>query len=316
ASTGAYPQKPITMIVPYGAGGTTDLTGRQLAMEMEKTLGQSITVINQGGASGTIGCKTVLDAPSDGYTILFTADSLGTQRVMGLSEMSYADFAPIMAVTNDPKVIVTGKNSPYSTIDDLLADMRARPGKVKMSHTGPGGSGHVQGLIYQKLGYDMAMTAYGGGSDCIVAVLGNQVDFTNANFSTVTGYLQSGELRLLAVSGSSRLRAYPNVPALSEVIAGSEKLLSTPFTPLSLLVDKDIPDEIQAILRAAAQKAVETEQWKDYTEKNCLDRLYESYFDTAAIEAFYKSWESTVSWLIYDAGAAKTSPEELGIPRL
>ena len=122
-----YPKKAITMIVPYSAGGTTDLTGRQLAIRMEKFLGQSITVVNQGGASGSIGAKTVLDADPDGYTILYTAESLGTQRVMGISEMSYDDFAPIMVTVNDPKVIVVNKTSKYETLQDLVDDIQLIP---------------------------------------------------------------------------------------------------------------------------------------------------------------------------------------------
>jgi len=310
-----YPKKSITMIVPYGAGGTTDLTGRQLAIQMEKFLGQSITVQNQGGASGAVGAKTVLDANPDGYTILFTAESLGTQRVMGLSEMSYADFSPIMVTVNDPKVIVVGKNSKYKTIQDLIDDMKARPGKVKMSYTGPGGSGHVQSLIYNKLGLDAALTAYPGGSDCIVAVLGGQVDFTNSNFSTVTSYIESGDLKLLAISAVDRLEKYPDVPTLAEVIPESAKYFGTPFTPLSLLVDKDVPAEVQAVLKAAAAKAIQEQEWKDYVAKNCLEKLYEKYPDEASAKKFFAEWESLVSWLLHDAGASKFSPEQFNIPR-
>lgn len=310
-----YPKKTITMIVPYGAGGTTDLTGRQMAMQMEKHLGKQIVVVNQGGASGSIGAKTVLDAAPDGYTILFTADSLGTQRVMGISKMSYDDFNPIMVTVNDPKVIVVNKTSKYESLKDLVDDIKSRPGKVKMSHTGPGGSGHVQKLIYEKLGLDIADTAYPGGSDCIVAVLGNQVDFTNSNYSTVTGYLESGDLRLLAISADNRLGKYPNVPTLAEVIPEAERYLKTPFTPLSLMVHKDVPTEIQNILREAATEAVNEEEWEDYVSKNSLEKLYEKYPDEETAKEFYAEWESLVSWLIYDAGAAKYSPEKFGIPR-
>lgn len=310
-----YPKKSITMIVPYGAGGTTDLTGRQLAIQMEKFLGQSITVQNQGGASGAVGAKTVLDAEPDGYTILFTAESLGTQRVMGLSEMSYADFSPIMVTVNDPKVIVVNKNSKYNTLQELVDDMKARPGKVKMSYTGPGGSGHVQSLIYNKLGLEPALTAYAGGSDCIVAVLGDQVDFTNSNFSTVTSYIESGDLKLLGISAVDRLDKYPDVPTFAEVIPGSEEYFGTPFTPLSLIVDKDVPAEIQEILKEAAAKAIQEQEWKDYVAKNCLEKLYEKYPDEASVKKFYSEWESLVSWLLYDAGASKFSPEKFNIPR-
>ncbi len=312
----AYPQKPITMIVPYGAGGTTDISGRQLAMQLEKHLGKSITVINQGGASGSIGARTVLDAKSDGYTVLFTAESLGTQRVMGLSAMSYDDFTPIMVAVNDPKVIVVHKDSPYQTLQDLVNDIKSRPGKVKMSYTGPGGSGHVQALIYNKMGLDMALTAYPGGADCIVAVLGRQVEFTNSNYSTVTGYLESGDLKLLGISALQRLEAHPEVPTLDEILPGSQKYLGNPFTPLSLLVKADVPASVVQILREAASKAVQEQAWKDFVAKNSLDKLYEKYPDEASMRSFFNEWESLVSWLLYDNGAAKISPEKFGIKKL
>lgn len=311
-----YPQKPITMIVPYGAGGTTDISGRQLAIQMEKHLGKSITVINQGGASGSIGARTVLDAKSDGYTVLFTAESLGTQRVMGLSEMSYDDFTPIMVAVNDPKVIVVHKDSPYQTLQDLVNDIKSRPGKVKMSYTGPGGSGHVQALIYNKMGLNMALTAYPGGADCIVAVLGRQVEFTNSNYSTVTGYLESGDLKLLGISALQRLEAHPEVPTIDEILPGSQKYLGNPFTPLSLLVKADVPATVVQILREAASKAVQEQAWKDFVAKNSLDKLYEKYPDEASMRSFFTEWESLVSWLLYDNGAAKISPEKFGIKKL
>ena len=314
AGTG-YPKKAITMIVPYGAGGTTDLTGRQLAIQLEKHLGKSITVINQGGASGSIGARTVLDANPDGYTIFFTAESLGTQRVMGLSEMSYADFIPIMVTVNDPKVIVVNKDSKYDTLQDLVNDITARPKKVKMSYTGPGGSGHVQALIYNKLGLDMALTAYPGGADCILAVLGNQVEFTNSNFSTVTGYLESGDLKLLGISANERISSYPEVPTLAEILPGSEKFLGNPFTPLSLLVDKDVPSDVIEILGEAAKKATKEQGWIEYVTNNSLEKLYEKYPTEKEMLSFFSEWESLVSWMLYDSGAAKISPEKFCIAK-
>jgi tripartite-type tricarboxylate transporter receptor subunit TctC len=309
-----YPNRTITMIVPYGAGGTADLTGRQLAIQLRKHLGQAVTVMNQAGASGATGTKTVFDAPADGYTILYSADSLGTQRVMGLSKMSYGDFTPIMTVVNDPKVIVAKKGK-YQTLKALIDDMKARPGKVKMSYTGPGGSGHVQALVYNKFGLDMALTAYSSGGDGIVAVLGDQVDFTNSNYSTIPAYLESGDLVLLGISAAERLPAHPEVPTLAEIIPESAPYMETPFTPLSLLVHKDTPADIVAALRAAAQKAVQEPEWKAYVQENCLEELYVKYPGEAAIKQFYADWESSVSWMLFDAGATKFSPEDFNIPR-
>ncbi len=310
-----YPEKAITMIVPYGAGGTTDITGRQFSILLSKYLGQPITVINQAGASGSIGAKTVLDANPDGYTILYTADSLGTQRVMGISEMSYADFTPIMAVVNDPKVIVVSKNSPYETLEDLCDAMIESPGTIKMSYTGPGGSGHVQELIYNKFGLEMATTAYSSGSDALLAVLGEQVDFTNANYSSVIGYLESGDLKLLGVSSNTRLNAYPDVPTLSEIIPEAREYIDMPFTPLSLLVDKDVPSDVVTVLTKAAAQVIEDPEWIEFVQENELEELYKLYPTQADILKFYADWESQVSWLLYDAGAAQLSPEDFGIPK-
>lgn len=310
-----YPKKSITMIVPYGAGGTTDLAGRQLAIQLEKELGQSITVVNQPGASGAVGCQTVLDAPSDGYTVLFTAESLGTQRVMELSNMSYNDFRPIMVTVNDPKVVVVNKDSKYQTLQELVDDIKARPGQVKMSYTGPGGSGHVQSLIYEAAGLKSALTAYTSGSDCIVAVLGNQVDFTNSNYSSVASYIDSGELRLLAVSSSAPIAKYPDVPTFAEIVPETADAFETPFTPLSLLVKKDVPQEIIDILRDAAQKAIQEDDWKKFVKDNSLEELYLKYQTEDEMMSFYKDWESKVSWMLFDAGATAQSPEKFEIPK-
>ena len=315
-ASAAYPQKPITLIVPYGAGGTADLTARQLAIQLKKHLGMPITVINQGGASGSIGTRSALNAPADGYTLLLSADSLGTQRVMGISEMSYADFRAITPLVNDPKVIVVAGDSAYQSIEQLLEDIKARPLKVKMSYTGPGGSGHVQSLIYNRFGLKMALIAYPGGADALLAVLGKQVDFTNANFSTIRSYLDSGDLRLLAISAAERLDAFPEVPALAEVIANSSALMGFPYTPLSLVVNKAVPEEAFLALREATQKALLEPEWLAYCQDNALDQLFLQYQTEEEMQRFYADWESLVSWLLYDAGAAPHSPAAFDIPRL
>lgn len=310
-----YPFQTVTMIVPYGAGGTTDLVGRQLAAALGKAMGVTFVVENQPGASGSIGCRAALDAPKNGSVVLFCADSLGTQRVMGISEMSYADFSPICAVANDPKVIVVAKDSPYNSIEELLNDIKAKPNTIQMAYTGPGGSGHVQALIMNRFGYYPALTAYSSGSDGIVAVMGGQVVFTNANYSTVAGYIAAGELKLLTVCAAERMAQYPDVPALIEYLEGSEDLLSIPYTPLSLLVADGVPENVQAMLRAGCEKAFRDHDFVAFMESNSIDKLYEKYVTVDEIRAFYAEWESVVCWLMADAGATAYSPEDFGIPR-
>ena len=307
-----YPKGAITMVVPYGAGGTTDVTGRKFAVALQKQLGVPVTVQNVSGASGSVGAKAVLDAKPDGYTVHYTADSLGTQQVMGISDMSYDDFTPIMAVVNDPKVIVVKGDSKYQDLEDLLDEMKRNPGKVKMSYTGPGGSGHVQALIFQEQGYDMALTAYAGGGDCIIAVLGDQVDFTNSNFSTIGKYLESGDLRLLGISALDRLPGYPEVPTLADVDPGFTEYLSIPFTPLSLVVDKDVDAQVVKVLREASLKAVQDPDWLAFVEEKNLEELYKKYPEVDDITTFYDDWKSIVTYLLYDAGATKHDPAEFG----
>ena len=315
-TSGNYPKKTITLIVPYTAGGTCDLAARRLAVLMERELGGTVTVVNQGGSSGAIGIQACLDAPADGYTMVMTADSLGTLRVMGLSDgISYDDFTPIAAVVNDPKVIVVAADSAYRTLEDLFGDMKERPGKVKMSYTGPGGSGHVQSLILNALGCEPALTAYPGGSDGLLAVLNGSVDFTNANYSTVADYLRGGTLRCLAVCADERLAAIPEVPALTELCPEAGEYMRFPFTPLILQVRNDVDPKIVELLRAAASKAMETEEWRAYVEESCLEKLYEKYPAQEDVYAFMGGFESLVSWMLYDAGAAPRSPAEFGIPR-
>lgn len=311
----SYPHKRVTMIIPYGAGGTADLVGRQLGMALGEVLGVSVVVENQPGASASIGCQAALDAKADGSTILFTAETLGTQRIMGISQLSYADFSPIMAVADDPKVMVVAKDSPYQTVEELLSAMEQAPNTIQMAYTGPGGSGHIQALILNQFGYRPALTAYASGADGIVAVMSKQVVFTNANYSSVASYIDSGDLKLLAVCANERMEGYPDIPALSEIIEGSEEDMDTPYTPLSLLVAKDVPEELKETLRAACVQAVKSPEFNQFMEDNHINKLYELYQTVDEISAFYAKWESAIAWMIYEAGAATYSPEKFGIPK-
>ena len=315
AEASAYPEKAITMIIPYGAGGTTDVSGRKFAALLSKELGVAVTVVNQGGASGSIGCQAALDANPDGYTVLFTAESLGTQRVMGLTDLSYDNYKIISTMVNDPKVIVVAKDSKYSTLADLLADMKANPGKIKMSYTGPGGSGHVQGLIMEKLGYVPALTAYSSGADCYRAVLSGEVAFTNSNISTVKALIQSGDLRLLGVSSNVKLSIYPDAPLFEEVDPSAATYMKNAFTPLNFLVSNQVDDSVVEVLRNATKKVVESAEWKSFIKDNALEELYLQYPTVEATKEFYKNWESMVSWMLFDAGVTKYSPADFGIAK-
>ena len=314
-ATADYPTKPLTMIIPYGAGGTTDTWGRKLAGLLEKDLGQSITVTNQGGASGSIGSQFVKDQPSDGYTLLVCAETMGTYRTMNICDLGYDDFTVISPLVGDPKVLVVGKDSKYNTLEELLEDIKANPGKITMSHSGPGGSGHNQGLVLKELGYEVAMTSFDSGNDALLGVIGGQVDFTNPNISTLGGYIESGDVKALAVFSSERMEAYPDIPAFTETVPEAESYLNIPYTLLSFVVNKDTPQEVVDVLKAATEKVFADPEWTEFVKANAADPVFEKYTDDASIQEFYDNWKSIICWLQYENGVAEKSPEEFGIKK-
>ena len=310
-----YPDRPVTMIIPYAAGGTTDVYGRTLAALLEEQLGQSITVVNQGGASGSIGSQYVYDQPADGYTLLVCAETMGTYRTMGVCDLGYDNFTVISPLVGDPKIIVVGKDSPYNTLEELLAAIKEKPGKVTMAHSGPGGSGHNQGLVLGVFGYDVAMISFDSGNAALLGVIGGQVDVTNPHISTLGSYIESGEVKPLAVFASERLDAYPDIPAFTEVVPEAEKYLDIPYTVLTFCVKAGTPDDVVAALKDATKTVLASDTWQEFVRKNAANRIFEQYTTDEEIKGFYDHWQSVVCWMQYDAGVAPVSPETYGIER-
>ena len=310
-----YPERPVTMIIPYAAGGTTDVYGRTLAALLEEKLGQSVVASNSPGASGSIGSQYVYDQPADGYTLLVCAETMGTYKTMGVCDLGYEDFTVITPLVGDPKIIVVGKDSPYNTLEELLAAIKEKPGKVTMAHSGPGGSGHNQGLVFREIGYEVAMIPFDGGNASLLGVIGGQVDFTNPNISTLGSYIESGEVKPLAVFASERLEAYPDIPAFTEVVPEAANYLDIPYTVLTLCVKAGTPDDVVEALKAATKEALATETWQEFVRANAANRIFEQYTTAEEIKAFYDHWQSVVCWMQYDAGVAPVSPETFGIER-
>lgn len=309
-----YPDKPVTLVVCYAPGGTADLNARKLAIYLKKYLGESVTVVNKPGAAAALGTKFVYDADADGYTILYSAENPGTFQAMGTSTLSYNDFIPIDILLNDPKIVVVSGDSKYKTMAELADDIKARPGKVRMSHSGPGGSGHIQGLLYAKADLKIAMTSFGGGNPALLAVLGNQVEFTNANLSSVVEYLRSGKMRGLAMFSTERNSLFPDIPAITDAVPALAGYLPLPF-PQSILVKKGTPDEVVAVLRKAMKDSFADPEWKAHMSSNNLEPLYEYYKTPAQISTFFSDWTSLVSWMLYEDGVAPNNPEKFGIAK-
>ncbi|WP_288013292.1 tripartite tricarboxylate transporter substrate binding protein [Diaphorobacter sp.] len=214
----AFPERPITIVVPYAPGGAADTVARMVASRMGAKLGGSVIVDNRAGASGTIGASYVAKAPADGYTMLYDATPHSINPHL-FPKMPYAGTAlqPLSLVLLAPNVLIVRGDAPYKNVGELIAKAKAQPGKINFAS---GGSGTVQRLaaelLRQKLGLDMVHVPYKSGGPAIADVMGGQVDFMFGTIAATYPLVASGKLRALAVSAPERSKRLPDVPTVAE----------------------------------------------------------------------------------------------------
>ncbi len=213
-----YPTKPITLVVPFSAGGGADNAARLIARTMEKVAGQPIVIENKSGASGTIGAGQVARSAPDGYTVLYDASSFAINSV--LRELPYDaknDFIPVSQAVVVPNILVVSAKSPYKTLADFVTAAKAKPGMITYASYGPGSLAQMAGELLQKEAkLEMVHIPYKGGAPAMVDVLGGHVDSYFANAASSLNYVRSGELRALAVTSNDRMDELPNVPTVAE----------------------------------------------------------------------------------------------------
>ena len=205
----AWPSKPVTLVVPFPPGGSTDFIARTMLPSLNKTFGQSFIVDNKGGASGTIGAAAVKRAPADGYTFLVT--SLGPlviapHLLKGVQYDALADFDAITVAVQAPNVLVVPANSPHKSLADVIAHEKANPGKMSFASSGNGSSDHLTAeLFWLESGTTGVHVPYKGGGPAMTDLLGAQVDASFQNINAVVQHIKSGKLRPLAVTGREAL---------------------------------------------------------------------------------------------------------------
>jgi tripartite-type tricarboxylate transporter receptor subunit TctC len=264
ASGQSFPSKPIRMLVGAPAGGTTDTLARSVANEMTRTLGQSVVVENRAGAGGTIAAAAVAKSPADGHTLLvsFTSHTINASLYRKLPFDPVADFTPISMIATVPSLLVGNVAVPAADLKSLLALARAKPGKLNFAIGALGSSLHMASdLLKMQAGVFIVNIPYRGTAPALTDVLAGQVDLMF--ISTVTGMQQvkAGKLRAYGVTSARRLPAFPDIPAISEVVPGFESnAWFGVFGPAGL------PADVTRVLNEAVAKAVNSPELKKRLE--------------------------------------------------
>jgi tripartite-type tricarboxylate transporter receptor subunit TctC len=270
AEASDYPSKPITVVVPAGAGGDTDANARLLGKYLEEELGQTVVISNVTGAGGTVGANEVLKADPDGHTVLFFHNSLLLNRILGLSEDSYDSFKLAgIAVLDQGNTFMVSGDSKFKDLQDMVEFARENPGEVSIA-TEVGGFTHLQLLALQKdQGIELNIVDVGGAAEKVTALLGGHVDIVPTSLGLVKDYVESGDMRTLGIMASERVDLMPDVPTFVEQGVNSEfeKFFFYGFNP-------DTPDEIVEAFSNAVEKVVTNEEYVKEAEKFLVTPTY------------------------------------------
>ena len=260
----AWPERPVTLIVPWGAGGGTDATARIIGSLLERELKQPINVVNRTGGNGVVGHSAIATAPPDGYTIGMATVEIAMMHWQGLTELKYSSYTPIALVNLDPAGFQVRADSPYKNMQDVLAAVKANPGKFKASGTGQGGIWHlaVAGML-KDLKLDPASVPWvpsNGAAPGLQDLVAGGVEFAPCSLPEARSLIDAGKVRSLAVMASQPAALYPNVPTL-KAATGSDWQLGA---WRGIVAPKGIPKDVEAALGAALKRVYDGKEYKDF----------------------------------------------------
>lgn len=248
-----FPERQITLVVPFAAGGSTDVVGRIVAERMSQELGQQIVVQNVGGAGGSLGAQQVAQADADGYTILMATVATHALNPLILTQKPYdpvADFAPISLLVLVPNVLAVNPELPVNTVQELIDLAKEQP--LAYASSGNGTPLHLSGELFKSMaGVEIDHIPYKGSGPALTDVLGNQVPIIFDNLPSASGHISSGKLRALGVTTAERAPSFPDIPTIAETLPGYET-----YTWNALFAPAGTPPEAIEALAAAARTAM------------------------------------------------------------
>lgn len=306
------PTRPINLIVPWAAGGSTDQVTRVTATELENLLGQKIVIINQPGASGSIGTKSALDAAKDGYTwTAGAAQDLGTYQTLGMLDTSIKDWSLYLTVAN-VEVLSVAANSPFKSAKDVIDAMKAKPGGVSVATAGVQSSGHAaMERIAKAAGVTYKEVAYDGGTPAVVATVSGETQLTTQLAVEQTDMILGKRLRPIAVIGDKplELQGYGTIEPLTKSLPG----MASPINYFGIFVPKGVPAEVTATLdKIWREKMPEQAALKAYATKR--GALFSPMSGPDAQAAVMPAVQAN-AWTQFANGKAKVSPDTVGIPK-
>ena len=255
AKAQSFPDRVVTMVVPFAAGGSTDVVARVIADKMSQLLGQQVIVQNVGGAGGSLGAGNVARADPDGYTILMGTVATHALNPLILKTKPYdaeKDFAPISLLVVVPNVLVVNPELPVKSVQELVELLKANPDKYSYASSGNGTPLHLSGELFKKMaGVTMQHIPYKGAGPALNDVIGNQVPIMFDNLPSSSPHIKGGTLRALGVTTKEKASSFPDVPTIAETIPGYET-----YTWNALFAPAGTPSEVIAKLNEAANKAM------------------------------------------------------------
>jgi tripartite-type tricarboxylate transporter receptor subunit TctC len=274
AANAAYPERPVTLIVPWAAGGGTDATARVIGTLLEKELGQPVNVVNRTGGSGVVGHSAIAQSPADGYTIGIITVEIGMMHWQGLTDLTGASYTPIGLVNADPAGLQVAADAPYKNVNELVAAIKANPGKLKASGTGQGGIWHlaIAGML-QDLKVDPASVPWvpsNGAAPGMQDLVAGGVQIVPCSLPEARSLIDAGKARSLAVMADKPAALYPSVPTLKAATGSNWTMAAW----RGIAAPKGLPPEARDKLVAALQKIVAGKEYNEFMGKQGLGVIY------------------------------------------
>ncbi|WP_198089161.1 tripartite tricarboxylate transporter substrate binding protein [Variovorax sp. E3] len=290
-----WPEKSVTLVVPFPAGGSTDQVARAVAPRLTEKFKQSFVVDNKAGATGTIGATFVKRAPADGYTFLVT--SLGPlvivpHLIKGLQYDALKDFDLITVAVASPNVLVVPANSPHKNVADVIAFQKANPGKMSFASAGSGSSDHLTAeLFWQQTGTKGIHVPYKGGAPAHTDLMGGQVDASFQNINAVAQYIKGGKMRALAITSPKRSPILPDVPTLTEAGVSNVEVASWQ----AIVAPKGLPRALRDKANAAFVEALNDPAVKEQFTSIGFEMVANTPAEFAAFQQKeYAKWKQVV----------------------